>query len=296
MIISTVNEARLLDLHTLDPRKEPDKVLMCPPDYFDVKEVKNPYMQGRIGGIDRNLARRQWEALRGSFEKLGKEVVAIEAAPGLEDMVFSANQVLPALDQAGRPLVVLSKMRYESRRPEVAHYRKFFERREYRILELDGCGFFFEGQGDALWHPGKRLLWGGWGYRTSKEAYQPLSEALGVPVIILRLVRPEFYHMDTCFMPLSNRSAIYCPDAFTPEGVEIIRNFFPESIEIEGQEAEIFMPCNAVVIDSKFVVLPQGSPTAATRLRKLGFETVEVDNGEFLKSGGGAFCLKMMIY
>ena len=50
---------------------EPSGVLMCPPDFYNVLEVKNPLMIGHIGMINRNAAKAQWEELRQAFTQAG---------------------------------------------------------------------------------------------------------------------------------------------------------------------------------------------------------------------------------
>src|SRR5438105_1871825 len=144
-VITTLAEAQTIDLDRIPDRREPQKILMCPPVFFEVKDVKNAFMEGNVGKVDQKAASKQWEELRTAFERLGKEVLIIEPGPGLEDMVFSANQVLPGLDTEGRPYVLLSCMRHESRKKEVDYYRRWFEARGYRILELDRRDLLFEG-------------------------------------------------------------------------------------------------------------------------------------------------------
>jgi N-dimethylarginine dimethylaminohydrolase len=295
-LITTVSEAAELNLADLPARREPQEILMCPPDYFTVIDVKNAFMEGNIGKVDRNAALREWQQLREAYERLGHKVNVIEAAPELEDMVFAANQVLPGLDAEGRPYVLLSNMRHESRRQEVPYYRQWFEARGYRVLELDRKDVLFEGQGDAIWHPGKQLLWGGYGHRTSLEAYQEISAKLAVPIIALELPTAEFYHLDTCFCVLDERSALVYSEAFSPAGLKLIHHYFPRVIEASERDAHQAFACNAHVLDNKHVVIQRGADETKQRLAEAGFNVVEVETGEFIKSGGSVFCLKMMIY
>jgi N-dimethylarginine dimethylaminohydrolase len=39
------------------------RVLMCPPEYFAVEYVINPWMEGQVGRTDHDRARRQWDQL-----------------------------------------------------------------------------------------------------------------------------------------------------------------------------------------------------------------------------------------
>lgn len=295
-VITTIAQAQALDLATVPARSEPQRILMCPPDYFEVKDVKNAFMKGHIGTVNRAAAHQQWNELRATFERLGKPVFVLDPVPYLEDMVFSANQVLPGMDADGQPYVVLSRMRHESRKKEVAFYRTWFEQHGYRIIELEGEDILFEGQGDAIWHPGKQLLWGGYGHRTSLEAYQEISSKLKVPLIALKLPTEEFYHLDTCFCVLDERSILIYSQAFTCEGLALIRHFFPQVIEVSTQEAHATFACNALALDHRYVVIQHGAEETIQKLRAAGFEPVEVETNEFIKSGGSVFCMKMMVY
>jgi N-dimethylarginine dimethylaminohydrolase len=295
-LIQTVADLAALDVGTLAERAEPQRVLMCTPEHFDVIDVKNAFMEGNIGAVDRKRARAQWEALRQAFTDAGHHVLTIDGAPGLEDMVFAANQVLPGVDPDGSPYVVLSHMRHPSRRKEVPFYRDFFANHGYRILELPPQVELFEGQGDAIWHPGKQLLWGGYGHRTSLSAYAELSELLDVPVVALSLIHPSFYHLDTAFCVLGPDAVLIYPGAFTEAQQDLIRRLFPRVIETSEHEASEFFACNAHALDGKTVILQKGAAQTVAKLRAAGFEVIEVETSEFMKSGGSVFCMKMMMY
>src|SRR5262249_6840096 len=68
----------------------PTTMLMCPPEHFDVVDVKNPHMEGNIGNIDKNRARLQWQSVRDAFLASGADVELIEPVTDCEDMVFCA--------------------------------------------------------------------------------------------------------------------------------------------------------------------------------------------------------------
>ena len=67
-----------------------DKILMCPPDFFTVEYVINPWMAGHEETLSLERAREQWDELR---NKLGEfaDIVIMDAQPELPDMVFTAN-------------------------------------------------------------------------------------------------------------------------------------------------------------------------------------------------------------
>lgn len=296
-VIRTLAEAKKLDLAALPDRTEPTEILMCSPSAFEVKDVKNNFMEGNLGTVDRAKAWQQWQDLLGTFEDLGKTVHVLPGVSNLEDMVFCANQMLPAMRPgAGRPVVVPAQMWHESRRREVPYFERWFRSRRYRIERLSDPELLFEGQGDALWHPGKQLLWGGYGHRTSLETYKELATMLDVPVITLELPTPDFYHLDTCFCLLDAATVMLYPPAFSTKGLALIEHFFPRRIEVSKKDAYEHFACNATALDGETVVLQKGAKSTVAALKKAGFKVVEVDTSEFLKAGGSVFCMKMMVY
>lgn len=285
-------------LDAVPPRKEPQALLMCEPTYFDVVDAKNPFMVGSIGACDRALAKRQWSDLRAAVEKLGYKVNTMPGVEGLEDMVFAANQVLPGMRVDGTRYVVLANMVHASRRREVPYFTEWFARQGYdvlRISENQDEGPRFEGQGDAIWHPGKQLLWGAYGHRSQRAAYEPIAKLTGADVLLLELVHDRLYHLDTALCPLSPDTALIAPDAFNAEGLELIRTVFKNVIEIPADESTGNFAGNALPL-GKHVVLQRGSKRTCELLRGAGYTPVEVDTSEFMKSGGSVFCMKMMVY
>ena len=67
-----------------------DTFLMCPPRYFDVKYVINPWMAGNLNKTDHSLANQQWQDF---YHHLAQHshIELIEPDPDLPDMVFTAN-------------------------------------------------------------------------------------------------------------------------------------------------------------------------------------------------------------
>lgn len=273
----------------------PNTVLMCRPDSFDVVDVKNPHMQGKIGTVDSVKAKEQWKALCEVFVSIGVSVELIEPVPGCEDMVFCANQTLVGLDGNGDKLCIKSNMKHPSRQKEVGAFAQWFAGRDFRIKNIPQ-NIGFEGSGDAIWHPGRALIWGGSGYRTDDEAYSYISEYFDAPVIVLPLQSERFYHLDTCFCAIDEDTVLIHPASFTSDGVSMIRSVFKNVIECDDFEAGHGMACNACSIGGRHIVIQQGNSKVVSILHNLGYEIYEVDTCEFLKSGGSVFCMKMYVF
>jgi N-dimethylarginine dimethylaminohydrolase len=212
-------------------------------------------------------------------------------------MVFTANQSLPYIDPDGRKHAVMSIMHSEQRKEEVPYFEQWYRRHAYKVHYLDAGKIpDFEGMGDAIWHFKKRILWGGYGYRSSQRVYETISENLGVPVVMLELVHPAFYHLDTCFCVLNDKSVLIYPQAFTKDGLELIHAAFSTVIEAPEKEAQELFACNACCPDGKNVIIQKGCHEVNKALKQHGFAFHEVDTGEFLKSGGSVFCMKLMLW
>ncbi|MEM1116743.1 MAG: arginine deiminase-related protein [Bacteroidota bacterium] len=292
-----MNLSAPLDVAALPAIPRPGRVLLTSPDHFEVAYVINPHMAGNVGEVDPERARAQWEALREAYDRLGVEVSVVAGAAGLPDMVFCANQTLPYLTPGGKRGVVLSRMHAAERKPEVEHYRRFFSGEGYEVHGLDpDLPGDFEGMGDAIWHPGRYLLWGGYGYRTDRQVYDRLGDKLGVPVLALSLTDPDFYHLDTCFCPLDEQTALVYPDAFDDEGLATIRDHVPRVIEAPEAEARDLFACNAHSPDGEHVVIQAGCEHTNALLQASGYTVVEVQTDEFLKAGGSVFCMKLMFW
>lgn len=288
----------------LADRQEPRKVLICTPEYFDIIDVKNVHMEGHVGGLDRNRAMKEWNRLKSVYQswkqkEILEDILEIKGVKGLEDMVFTANQSFPWLLD-GEKVVVLSKMRHASRQREVPYFREFYKKLGYQILELKGS-YCFEGMGDLIPHYGKNLLYGGYGHRTEAEAYTEISRLLKVPVVLLKLEDPRFYHLDTCFLPADENTVLLTPSAFQKDDLQGLKKLFTTIIEIPGEEADRFFALNAHLVNDqktkkKAAVLQKGTTVMKRELTNLGFEVTEIDTSEFIKSGGSCFCMKMMVY
>ncbi|HEX6537853.1 MAG TPA: arginine deiminase-related protein [Candidatus Dormibacteraeota bacterium] len=257
-------------------------ILMCRPEYFGVEYEINPWMHVAVS-VDHALAATQWETLCTTYGNLGAEVELVRPRPGLPDMVFTANA---GVLWGGR--AVLSSFRHPQRQGEEPFWREELERRGLTVTRLRP-GRFFEGAGDALF-VGSRLFCG-YGFRTDRDSHRDVGRALGVEVVSLELVDPRFYHLDTCFCPLNERTVLYAPEALAPASARLVRRLVPHVIEVPVDVAAGFA-CNAMAVGGAVV-----SSMAATRLERpladAGFQTVELPMSEFMKSGGGVRCLSL---
>jgi N-dimethylarginine dimethylaminohydrolase len=187
-------------------------------------------------------------------------------------------------------LFISSRFRFGVRQGESALYEDWARRRGLAVVELPE-GYLFEGAGDALFCG--EPLFAGYRFRSDVRSHQWVGEYLGVEVLPMELVDPRFYHLDTCFCPLTPDTALYYPGAFDEYGRSVLRDRIPNLIEVVPEEA-ISFSCNAVVV-GRTVVLNQGAPKLAETLTATGFAVRLLEFSEFIKSGGSAKCLTLRI-
>ncbi|MEN9243519.1 MAG: hypothetical protein Q6K81_01370, partial [Gloeomargarita sp. DG02_5_bins_242] len=114
------------------------RYLMCPPDYYQVNYVINPWMEGNVQRSSQQRASGQWQRL---YEILTQyvQVETLTPAAGWPDMVFTANAGLIVNET-----VVLSQFYHPERQGEQPYFRDWFTAQGYQVLELPK-GLAFEG-------------------------------------------------------------------------------------------------------------------------------------------------------
>ena len=268
--------------------KDSVRYLMCPPEHYDIDYVINPWMRGNIHEVDRQTAARQWQHLFNTVRQHAR-VEPMTPAPAWPDMVFTANAGLVLQET-----VILSNFHHAERQGEQPHFLRWFEDRGYTVRKLPP-GITFEGAGDALLDRAGRWLWAGYGFRTALEAHPLLAELLDIEVLSLHLVDSRFYHLDTCFCPLSNGYLLYYPGAFDTYSNRTIEMRVPADKRIAIAEADALnFACNAVEIEGTLVV-NKVSANLRANLEEKGFTVVEVDLTQFIKAGGAAKCLTLRL-
>ncbi len=263
------------------------RLLVCPPDYFRIDYEINPWMC-RSNVVDSERAVQQWHQLMQVLEQdVGVALERMQPVKGLPDLVFTANAGVVVECKA-----VTSRFRHPERQREEAHFEAWFRAHGYEVITLDE-GLYFEGAGDLL---GFSDVWfGGYKQRSEIRVFSRLSELFGREIIPVELVDSRFYHLDTCFCPLSGGELLYFPPAFDRYGQAAIAERVSSECRLIVPEAEALkFACNAVCV-GKHVVLPAGCPETMKMLDARGYRSHPVPLEEFMKSGGSAKCLTLAL-
>ena len=259
-------------------------VLMCPPDFFGIEYEINPWMR-RSQQSDPTLARQQWQSLHDLIEQCGARISLVDPVRGLPDLVFTANAAL-----IYRRRAIMSHFRHDVRQREVPYFEEALRRLGFTTQRVPN-DVYFEGAGDALFI-GDTLI-AGYRIRSDAQGHQWIGRQIGCRVLPLELVDPYYYHLDTCFCPLSFTEAIYYPEAFDDYGRRALAASVETLIAVSKEEATHFA-CNAVVL-GRHVITNTGCPKLHEALLQRGYEPHATPLGEFVKSGGSAKCLTLRL-
>jgi N-dimethylarginine dimethylaminohydrolase len=118
---------------------------------------------------------------------------------------------------------------------------------------------------------------------------------LDLDVAILQLPDPTFYHLDTALALLDGSCAAYIPAAFDDPGRTLLEAAFENLIEVDDLEAREVLAGNLWCPDGRHVLMSAGAPITRSRIESNGFQVLEIETGEFLKSGGSVFCMRQEI-
>lgn len=273
-------------------------LMVVEPEFYEVSYAINPWMRPDAWARDaaglHRAARASFEALVHACEAAGARVERVPGAPGLPDMVFPANAAV-VLDRRA----VLARFRYPERRGEEAPLRRAFEGLRDRglldeVVELPP-NLLHEGAGDCVWDAARGHFWGGHGPRSHWEAGEWIGRHLGQEVVPLELATARFYHLDTCFCPLSGGEVLYYPPAFTAEGLGAIRDRVPADQLIEADDADAAGFCVNAVNLGREVVMATPPDRLRARLAERGYQVRDVDLSPFILSGGGAYCMTLRL-
>jgi N-dimethylarginine dimethylaminohydrolase len=267
--------------------------LMTEATAFDV----NPWMKPDVWRADPDAHRRAAlegsAALRIALEDSGAVVHTIPAVAGQPDLVFPANAGI-VLD--GKALV--ARFRHAERRGEEPHFMAAFERLKARglltdVAFVDGC--FQEGAGDCIWDASRNLFWVGSGPRSTPESAAIIARHFGQQVVHLPLATEQFYHLDTCFCPLSGGEILYYPSALTADARRRLHDLVPAHMLIEATAEDAAAFCVNAVSLNRTIVMATPPLSLRDRLTERAYHVLGVDLGPFILSGGGAFCMTLRL-
>jgi len=249
----------------------------------------------RGGGPANHLAaERAWSVLKGALETSGAKVHAMAGVAGVPDLVFPANAAV-VLNRTA----LLARFRYPQRQGEEPHNLAAFEGLRAagvldRVVSFDD-DIYQEGAGDCIWDAARQLFWVASGPRSSPRSMARIAEVFGEQAVHMPLATDRYYHLDTCFCPLSGGEVLYYPPALSESALAALheRTLPDQRLIASDADAEAF--CVNAVSLGRDVIMARPPARLASRLAERGYRVIGVDLDPFLLSGGGAFCMTLRL-
>jgi N-dimethylarginine dimethylaminohydrolase len=273
-------------------------ILLVDPAHFEVSYIINPWMDPGAWAADpaRHLAeaRASFDALREALVESGAMVRIFPGCAGLPDMVFPANAAV-VLDRRA----IVARFARPQRQGEEKPFLDMLNRiaAEGGLTEVaqfpENC--FQEGAGDAIWDATRGLFWAGHGQRSCFAATTELAAFFGKPVVPLELATDRFYHLDTCFCPLSGGEILFYPPAFTARALAELHARVAPDQRLEASEQDAAAFCVNAVNIGRSVVMARAPDHLRGMLAERGYQIRGVDLDPFILSGGGAYCMTLRL-
>jgi N-dimethylarginine dimethylaminohydrolase len=273
-------------------------IMLVDPAHFNVSYVINPWMKPGDWAADpagqSAHARTSFEALCTALRGAGAELHIVPGVAGQPDMVFPANAAV-VLNRRAIVARFACAERQGEEQPYMAALQGFAAQGMLDEVSIFPDGCFQEGAGDAIWDRNRNFFWAGYGQRSIHAATVELGRFFQQDVVALQLATDQFYHLDTCFCPLSGGEILFYPPAFTDAALALIHaHTSPEQrLEASAEDAAAFC-VNAVCID-RTVVMARAPAHVRAMLEGRGYHVVDVDLDPFILSGGGAYCMTLRL-
>ena len=260
------------------------KVFLCEPQYMEIKEVINDVQKQYINdNIDRSLALSQHKQFEQTLKEAGIEVIKLKPSKDHPEQVFTRDIGFTL----GNHLFI-SEMANPIRQGEEKVLAEWMKEHDITYKKLSNHSI--EG-GDVI-VDGKRVFIG-ISHRTSQNAIQDLQSELPDFEIIPIPFNPKYLHLDCVFNILSSKDALIYPDALDQETFEHLSSMY-HLIEVSEQE-QFSMGTNVLSIGQNRVLSLPVNRGVNDQMRKHGYEVLEVDFSEIIKSGGSFRCCSMPI-
>lgn len=260
------------------------RVLVCQPNYMRITEVINETQRHYADeNIDSELAISQHQEFVRTLEENGAEVIMLTPYEKYPEQVFTRD-----IGFTLGKTVYVSEMGQDIRQGEEEVLRSWLDVQGYPQQCLKEHRI--EG-GDVIID--RTAIFVGVSDRTCMHAIEKLQSLVPAFEVIPVPINEKYLHLDCVFNVLSETEALIFPYAFEEKELKMLKRRY-NLIEVSGAE-QFTMGTNVLSIgDRKIISLPVNK-NVNKQLRDRGYEVIEVDITEIIKSGGSFRCCTLPI-
>jgi len=255
------------------------KVVLCSPDFMTIKEPINETQKQYLKeNIDTKIAQKQHNVLVQTLRDLGIEVHLLPPQKKFPEQVFTRDIGFTLGHQ-----VFVADMAHDVRIGEEKEFITYLENEKITYTNL--VGDIIEG-GDVL-IDGK-TIYVGVSNRTNVEAIQHLQSLLPTYDVIEIPFTDTYLHLDCVFNIISPNEALIFPGEIDKDKAQYLTSRY-ELIEVSEQE-QATLGTNVLSIGEKRILSLPINKEVNEKLKDRGYEIIEVDITEIIKSGGAFRC------
>ena len=260
------------------------KVIICEPKFMAIKEAING-TQSKYSkeNLDCSLALLQHQKFEETLRNAGVEVIKLQPRKDYPEQVFTRD-----IGFVLGSHLFIAEMANSIRQGEEEVLVQWLNQHGISYKNLSTHSI--EG-GDVI-VDGNRVLVG-ISDRTSKEAIQNLQKELLEFKIFAIPFNPKYLHLDCVFNILSTQDALIYPDAFDQKTVELLASMY-HLIEV-GESEQSSLGTNVLSIGHNRVISLPNNREVNKQMTQHGYEVVEVDFSEIIKSNGSFRCCSLPI-
>jgi N-dimethylarginine dimethylaminohydrolase len=264
-----------------DPLK---RVILCQPQYMTIREVINETQKEfKDEGIHIKRALEQHREFVRTLEANGIEVVLLPYHKKFPEQVFTRD-IGFTLGQT----IFVAKMAHDVRIGEEDVLKQWLEDEEMSYFNLaedriEGGDVIIDGE----------TIYVGLSNRTHQEAVEHLQGLLIQYDVKPIPFKEKYLHLDCVFNVISPDTALIYRPALTEEDIDLFSSRY-ELIEVSEDE-QFTLGTNVLSIGNKKILSLPINKQVNQNLRKRGFEVIEVDISEIIKSGGSFRCCTLPI-
>jgi N-dimethylarginine dimethylaminohydrolase len=260
------------------------RVILCAPQYMTIREVINETQKEfEDEGIHIKTALAQHREFVRTLEAHGVEVILLPYHKKYPEQVFTRD-IGFTLGQT----IFVAKMAHDVRIGEEDVLKRWLEDEEmsyYSLAEdrIEGGDVVIDG----------KTIYVGLSNRTHPEAVEHLQGLLNQYEVKPIPFKAKYLHLDCVFNVISSDVALIYPPALTKEDIDLFSSRY-ELIEVTEEE-QFTLGTNVLNIGNKKILSLPVNKQVNRQLRNRGFEVIEVDITEIIKSGGSFRCCTLPI-
>ncbi|MFJ7468524.1 dimethylarginine dimethylaminohydrolase family protein [Peribacillus frigoritolerans] len=279
-MVNKINEE--LEAYCASEYSKLSRVIVCEPHYMEIREIINETQKEfQEENIDQALALEQHVKFTKALEHEGIEVIKLPPQFTYPEQVFTRD-----IGFTLGETVYVAELATGIRQGEEQILKSW--------LETNGISYFnllknhIEG-GDVL-IDGK-TIYIGISERTDETSVKHLQSLLPEYEVIAVPFIETFLHLDCVFNIISPTEALIFPESFTKKEMDLLASRY-DMIEVTKEE-QFTLGTNVLSIGNKKLFSLPCNKQVNSQLRDRGYEVIEVDISEIIKSGGSFRCCTM---